>query len=456
MLWMSMSILIVGILIVWGNTRMVGIPMQQQLENLAQDISRELVYQLNEDVWNMDDAAVKAHFVSYPWASLGLVSVEVRTEYEDVLFAKTYTRESDPIFKRTPVVREGKTIGFLDVSLSREGMLAMQRAVGRSGLILIGLATFIILVVCALLLNVVVIRPVKKTVSGLRVIVAGDYEAELPAVGTKEINSINHEINVMAGEISRRQKLLKSAVATREQAERDLRELNEVLEHRIKKRTIQLRRLAKMLASAQGNEQQRIAEGLHDDVAQLLAACRMKIAVAAGYKKSEECTSLMIEVDDLVNQAYERLRLLSFELASSTLYQLGLKESLVKLCSGMNERYDASFEIVGADELENFDETSATVLFKSAREILFNVVKHSGVKAATIELVRTGTDLALVVEDKGRGFDDVDVGAGRGLGLFSIKERLEDIEGDMTIDSKPGSHTRVSLIVPWLEKDAEE
>jgi signal transduction histidine kinase len=259
----------------------------------------------------------------------------------------------------------------------------------------------------------------------------------------------------MADEIFKRQNLLQTAIATREQAENDLRDLNNQLEERIGERTVRLGRLAKMLAAAQDNEQKRIAEGLHDDVAQLLAASRMRISIASSYAETDDCSNAIQEIDNLVELAYERIRLLSFELASSTLYQLGLKDSLEKLCAGMNERYAASFKIIGADDLTGFSEASAAVLFRAAREILFNVIKHSGVKSATVRLEKTDTHVALIVEDNGKGFsDDVDVGAGRGLGLFSIKERLHDIEGEVHIDSIKGSHTRVLLTVPWLEKDA--
>jgi signal transduction histidine kinase len=411
-------------------------------------VSVDLVENLSEHVWNMDDDAIAEHFLNYPADSLGLVSVEVQTEYGDVLFEKTYTEETSPIKRSKRVIRDGRTIGFVEVTLSVSGWIAMKRALGHAGAMIIGIATIAILLISTWIVNLVVVRPVERTVADLRKIADGDYHHTIPGAPTTELRLINQEINIMATEIAQRQHLLERSIARREHVERDLRDLTEDLEVRIKKRTIRLRRLAQMLTAAQDNEQRRIAEGLHDDVAQLLAAGRMKIALASTKAPECPCTSMMPEIDDLIEQAYERLRLLSFELASSTLYQWGLKESLDKLCAGMNERFGVCFEIVEAASFDDIDDTSATLLFKSAREILFNVIKHSGVTSATVRLEETPESFVVVIEDAGKGFsEEVDVGAGHGLGLFSIRERLEDIDGEMTIESEPGL-TRVSLIVP--------
>ncbi len=456
-LWISISLLIVGVVMVFANTRISSIPIKKQLYRRVVVTSSEIAHHLAEDIWNMDDTTIEHYFKTYPWASIGLASVKVTTEYGDILYERQYRDEPILACGKTAVLRGKVIVGHVEVSLNQEHLLATQRAIGRSGLMLIAFAILIIVLVCTFIVNTVVIRPVKNTVSGLRKIADGDYSLTLPSVSTTEIDSLNREINAMVDEISKRQTLLQQAVATRETAEGNLRELNEELEDRIKTRTEQLRRLAKMLTTAQDHEQKRIAEGLHDDVAQMLAACRMKVTVASSHAETDDCKALMAEIDDLVKKAYDHLRLLSFELASSTLYQWGLKDSLVKLCAGMKERFDVSFELVVGDDLGELDDTISTVLFKAARELLFNVVKHSGLKKAFVRLERVDGDVMLTVEDEGKGFGcEVDLGTGRGLGLFSIQERLQDIDGSITIDSEPYKCTCVTLVAPWLEKSGIE
>jgi signal transduction histidine kinase len=92
------------------------------------------------------------------------------------------------------------------------------------------------------------------------------------------------------------------------------------------------------------------------------------------------------------------------------------------------------------------------VLFKSARELLFNVVKHASVQRASVSLQRVPGYVNLTIADEGRGFDMAAMNAvssiEKGLGLFNVRGWLQDIGGRMEIDSKPGFHTRVTLYAP--------
>jgi len=215
----------------------------------------------------------------------------------------------------------------------------------------------------------------------------------------------------------------------------------------------QLRRLAGMLASAQDDEQRRIAEGLHDDVAQLLVACSIMIGVGSRAKDSAELHAVHGRIADLLREAGEKVRSLSFELSSATLYQLGLKDALQDLCESMNKRYDMHVEVKGMQPLEQLDNATATVLFKAARELLFNVVKHAGVKDASVFIANEERNLTLTIEDHGQGFQiaqkNNDSKLGNGLGLFGIEERLRDIGGTIQIESTPGAGTRVTLRAPF-------
>jgi signal transduction histidine kinase len=101
------------------------------------------------------------------------------------------------------------------------------------------------------------------------------------------------------------------------------------------------------------------------------------------------------------------------------------------------------------------DET-ATILFKSARELLFNVVKHAETNAARVFLSKENHSIQLIVEDDGKGFQipngDGHWHAGTGLGLFRIRERVQDIGGTIQIETEPGKFTRIILSLPTLEE----
>lgn len=213
-----------------------------------------------------------------------------------------------------------------------------------------------------------------------------------------------------------------------------------------------LRQLAARLVSAQDEEQRRIAEGLHDDVAQILAACSMKLGEAEYAGSMDAARPIHDEIDVLLNQAVDKLRSLSFELSSSTLYRVGFRKAVLELCESMSERYGIQFLLECEDGAAELNEAVATVLFKAVRELLFNVVKHAHVREAAVYISLDGEMLKTTVEDRGTGFLDLKDGqgggAGRGLGLFGIKERLRDLGGQLQIVSQPGTVTRVTLRVP--------
>ncbi len=231
---------------------------------------------------------------------------------------------------------------------------------------------------------------------------------------------------------------------------RDITVRKELEEKQARQRD-RLRRLAAKLASAQEEERRRIAEGLHDDVAQLLAACGLKLSLAEREHVVARRRALHEEVRALLRQASERLQSMSFELQSSALRRLGLGPGLVELCQVMSGRYHMSFTLEGEELAGGLEQETETILFNSVRELLFNVVKHAGVGEATVSISRTRERLTVTVEDRGRGFPDGDIenriDLAGGLGLFAIQERLSYIGGTIQIESAPHVKTRVTVSV---------
>ena len=95
------------------------------------------------------------------------------------------------------------------------------------------------------------------------------------------------------------------------------------------------------------------------------------------------------------------------------------------------------------------------LLYNTLREVLFNVVKHADIDQATIRARRDGDAVEVAVEDEGRGFDrDAAAPTESGLGLFSVRERIEMAGGHVGLDSEPGRGTRVTIRVPAGEPEA--
>src|SRR6185436_17617768 len=87
-------------------------------------------------------------------------------------------------------------------------------------------------------------------------------------------------------------------------------------------------------------------------------------------------------------------------------------------------------------------------LFRVLQEALSNAVKHSGAQHCRVTLRATADTLHLEVVDDGRGFDVDGARSGHGLGLISMQDRLKLLNGDVVIESTPGSGTTVRASVP--------
>jgi len=101
------------------------------------------------------------------------------------------------------------------------------------------------------------------------------------------------------------------------------------------------------------------------------------------------------------------------------------------------------------------DDRIQVLLFRSTRELLLNVAKHARIDRALVSLRREGQTLVLAVIDEGTGFDPEKLRSasqGGGYGLFSIRQRLEQLDGRMQVRSARGRGTAVVLSAPLQQE----
>jgi signal transduction histidine kinase len=120
----------------------------------------------------------------------------------------------------------------------------------------------------------------------------------------------------------------------------------------------------------------------------------------------------------------------------------------------MGRDYDLTVDVEADGAVPVPERNLRVLLFRLVRELLFNVVKHAGVDAATVRATRTDRSVRIVVADEGRGFDPdvLDVSDADGLGLASVHERLDGIGGQLDVDAAPGEGTTVTIRAPLSSK----
>lgn len=243
-------------------------------------------------------------------------------------------------------------------------------------------------------------------------------------------------------------------------AEREMQNSAAELERRIVERTGELllsqerlRALASDLTLTEQRERRHLATELHDYLAQLVVASRIRLAQVIPTIQDASASAALSKIDGMLDQALTYTRSLVAELSPHILYQFGLSQSLVWLGEQMKQH---GLEVTVKTMAPSFTlpDDQAVLLFQSVRELLFNVIKHAKVERAaiTIDVDDDRRELWICVEDEGVGFDVTDLGTTKNtrskFGLLSIRERMELLGGECNVSSVEGSGTVAILRLP--------
>jgi signal transduction histidine kinase len=239
-----------------------------------------------------------------------------------------------------------------------------------------------------------------------------------------------------------------------------LANLNQTLERRVAKRTAQaveqaqkLRLLSAELSLAEEAERRRIAEMLHEDLQQLLAAARMQLAALCRTQEAARREAISREIAEVLERSFKLTRSLSVELAPPVLYEHGLAAALEWLTAETRKNFNVEVT-VEADSLANPKAADVRIfLFRAVRELLLNSLKHGGGSAVHITMQHRRPDkVRIIVADDGPGFDpnslDIKLTNSQTVGLLSIRERISNFGGEFHINSGPERGTQITLLLP--------
>ncbi|MCK9382451.1 MAG: PAS domain S-box protein [Sulfuritalea sp.] len=243
-------------------------------------------------------------------------------------------------------------------------------------------------------------------------------------------------------------------ITERKQVEAELRRHRLHLEEMVVERTAQLRALANELAKVEERERRGIAQDLHDDLGQIIAAIKIKLTslqLQDKYQWDAELKQQFKDIGAMVDQANRAVRSFSMQLSPPVLSEFGLVSALEWLAEEMLRGNSLNVHIYDEGKPMLLDGTLSNSLFRTVRELLINVSKHAEVDTAEVSVFTDDDKLVITVVDAGVGFNmkhSLTPTADGGYGLFSIRERLSSIGGEMQIDSQPGHGTVVVVTLP--------
>jgi PAS domain S-box-containing protein len=252
-------------------------------------------------------------------------------------------------------------------------------------------------------------------------------------------------------------------ISEQKQHEQTMENINILLEQRVQSRTAKIQSqtkrmqvLANKLGLVEKKERNRLSAVLHDHIQPLVVGARMHLWDI--YRKNDigDVQRAAHKVEAILEETLTELRSLTADLSPSAILTDGLAGGAHWLLAYMKKRFDFTLKIRLGNTIDPIEENTCLLLFQCIKELLFNVVKHSGEKQATLSIERTHDQkIRIIVSDTGKGFEpnrsyifqdtkkNMDT-----LGLFSIKARLQDIGGRMVIVSASGQGTTVTLTTP--------
>ncbi|APH03566.1 sensor histidine kinase [Bacillus weihaiensis] len=252
--------------------------------------------------------------------------------------------------------------------------------------------------------------------------------------------------------ISRSEALVSQITVVLNYLNRDLRQVGILLEDAQKKQDFGLR-----IIEAQEEERKRVSREIHDGPAQMLANVMMRSELVERIFKERGAEEGFKEIRNLkknVRNALYEVRRIIYDLRPMALDDLGLIPTLRKYMNTIEE-YNGNtkihFQSMGDTVETRLPSRFEVALFRLAQEAVTNALKHAEATEINVKVEITKEMITLVVKDNGKGFNikkKVGNKDKKSFGLIGMKERIDLLDGKITIDSKEGLGIFIMFQVP--------
>jgi signal transduction histidine kinase len=191
-----------------------------------------------------------------------------------------------------------------------------------------------------------------------------------------------------------------------------------------------------------------ISREFHDNVGQILSLAKIQLNIMD--QKEELDKPLLGDAMENISKAMSDLRDIAKGLSSERIQLLNLQETIADEVQRINKTgmMLATVQVFGSEQTMN--EQTKLIIFRIIQECLQNIIKHSGAAEVRVSFDYEKDQIKVVVEDDGKGFDALgDSFKVKGLGLQNIVHRAALLGGFASIDSAPGTGTKISINIPY-------
>ncbi|HWR34144.1 MAG TPA: PAS domain-containing sensor histidine kinase, partial [Chitinophagaceae bacterium] len=211
-----------------------------------------------------------------------------------------------------------------------------------------------------------------------------------------------------------------------------------------------IRQLTEYLQDVREEERTHIAREIHDELGQQLTVMMMDVAwlnrkIAPDNEAAIKKTTDLIE---MLDNTVKSVRRISSQLRPSILDDLGLVPAMEIHLKEFESRSGILTQFTAIKKEIQLTDPVKNALFRIFQESLTNVARHSGAKKVVVRLETKNSNIELMIEDNGTGFDEKKAAKKRTLGVLGMKERAIAIGGTYHISGKQGKGTTILVSVP--------
>ena len=212
----------------------------------------------------------------------------------------------------------------------------------------------------------------------------------------------------------------------------------------------ELRRSVAALESLRGKEQKRVAQEMHDDLGQLLAAMKIDLDDLGQSLPSHDTKmqQRLHALNDLVGAMIVSVRRIVADLPPKGLEDLGLFEALTLMKQNFESRHRLPCHLKLPQEQPALNRKIASAIYRTVQESLSNIVKHANATHVAVELTVDGRHITVCVTDNGKGLSPDASQKPDSFGLIGMRERTIALDGEMKLESREGSGTVVRVRLP--------
>ena len=204
------------------------------------------------------------------------------------------------------------------------------------------------------------------------------------------------------------------------------------------------------MVDGQEKERKRIAEDLHDNLGSVLATLKLhfeNLKINREKKKINQ-EELFNKTEGLIDEAYLKVRRIAHAKNAGVIANQGLLLAIQMMAEKISSADKIKIEVIDFGLNKRLENSLELIVFRIIQELITNVIKHAEAKNATINISLYDKNLNIIIEDDGKGFDFKNVNLKNGMGISSIKTRIEHLKGTFSVDATIGKGSSIILDIP--------